>query len=246
MTSFEKFRGNKLSRIWLKTMKPRKFLPLKYVECQLEQPVASGWVVMKVHEVLEYDTATYMKNYVEGNQQVRQKCTNTVLSDLFKYANNSCFGGITLRYDNRLQHIPIYDQVEVADSFARDCRAENRFNPYRDDTYERIKELTEHYEETVAEVKNNRNLDDECLEAVEEEFRDNLAELEAGRPKRNKKSHDKQSHNLHPQTAAEQLADHLTDVRTRSCINIETVSNGAITHIVTKRKKKQVRLNQFV
>ena len=59
--------------------------------------------------------------------------------------------------------LQIYDQVEVADSFARDCRAENRFNPYRDDTDERIKELTEHYEETVAEVKNNRNLDDECL-----------------------------------------------------------------------------------
>ena len=29
MTSFEKFRGNKLSRIWLKTAKPRKFLPAK-------------------------------------------------------------------------------------------------------------------------------------------------------------------------------------------------------------------------
>ena len=29
MTSFEKFRGNKLSRIWLKTAKARKFLPAK-------------------------------------------------------------------------------------------------------------------------------------------------------------------------------------------------------------------------
>ena len=29
MTSFEQFRGNKLSRIWLKTAKPRKFLPAK-------------------------------------------------------------------------------------------------------------------------------------------------------------------------------------------------------------------------
>ena len=29
MTSFEKFRWNKLSRIWLKTAKPRKFLPAK-------------------------------------------------------------------------------------------------------------------------------------------------------------------------------------------------------------------------
>ena len=29
MASYEKFRGNKLSRIWLKTAKPRKFLPAK-------------------------------------------------------------------------------------------------------------------------------------------------------------------------------------------------------------------------
>ena len=51
MTSFEKFRWNKLSRIWLKTAKPRKFLPAKVssfkvsstTKCKMKDILLNGW-----------------------------------------------------------------------------------------------------------------------------------------------------------------------------------------------------------
>ena len=216
-----------------------------YVECQLKHHVASGWIVTKVHTVLEYETARYIKDYVEGNQKDRQQyADNKVLSDLFKYANNACFGGVTLRYDNRLDHIPIYDQVQVAESYAKDCHEANLCNPYRDDTDALIEKLTKKYEKKVRQIKlrmemsspEEVDLAKEVLAQKLDAHQDALQQIEEKRPKQLR---GKYSHKTSPKTVGEQLAGYLTDVRTQSCINIETVANGSISHIVSKRKKKQ-------
>ena len=221
------------------------FRPKKHiweVECLLSQHVKNGWIVTKVYSVLEYDTETFMKDYVEGNQKARQMCTSTVLSDLYKYANNACFGGVTLRYDNRLEYTAIYDQIAVAQAYADDCRKENRHNPYRDDTDEKIKKICKQFARNVTTAKEQYADDPSAIEALTEsmndKFQDKYMKLEKNRPAI-PKSHSKNSQNTSPQTVATQLYHHLSDVRTQTCTNVETTANGAMTHIVSKKKKKQ-------
>ena len=73
MTSFEKFCGNKLSRIWLKTAKPRKFLPLKYTTKLLQicktwgGPCTAcdelGTVLKSKHDIAEKIVKTELSYY---------------------------------------------------------------------------------------------------------------------------------------------------------------------------------------
>ena len=51
----------------------------------LKAQVEAGWMVTKVHRVLEYRQTRVLKNYVEDNQRMRQKATNSVDSSILSF-----------------------------------------------------------------------------------------------------------------------------------------------------------------
>ena len=58
----------------------------------LDQALAHGLVLEKVHRVIEFDQSAWMKPYIDFNTQLRTKATNDFEKDFFKLMNNEVFG----------------------------------------------------------------------------------------------------------------------------------------------------------
>ena len=102
--------------------------------------------------------------------------------------------------------------------------------------------MCKRFAHNVTKAKEKYSNDPDAIEALTEsmndKFQDKYLQLERNRPTI-PKSHSKNSQNTSPQTVATQLYHHLSDVRTQTYTNVETTANGSMTHIVTKKKKKQ-------
>ena len=58
----------------------------------LQYYVKKGWVVDKVHRVLEFDQKAWLAEYIDLNTQMRTMAKNDFESDFYKLMNNSVFG----------------------------------------------------------------------------------------------------------------------------------------------------------
>ena len=67
MKSFEKFRGNKLSRIWLKTAKPRKFLPAKVSSFKVSSRVFTYLPILDAIHIVHKNELCTVDNFYARN-----------------------------------------------------------------------------------------------------------------------------------------------------------------------------------
>ena len=58
----------------------------------LDQALAHGLVLDRVHQAIEFDQSTWMKPHIDFNTQLRTKATNDFEKDFFKLMNNAVFG----------------------------------------------------------------------------------------------------------------------------------------------------------
>ena len=57
----------------------------------LDQALAHGLILERIHQVIEFDQSAWMKPYIDFNAQLRTKATNHFKKDFFKLMNNSVF-----------------------------------------------------------------------------------------------------------------------------------------------------------
>ena len=58
----------------------------------LDQALAHGLVLERVHRAIEFSQSAWMKPYIDFNTQLRTKATNDFEKDFFKFMNNVVFG----------------------------------------------------------------------------------------------------------------------------------------------------------
>ena len=58
----------------------------------LKQALDHGLKLIKVHQVIEFDQDTWLKEYINFNTELRKKATNDFEKDFFKLINNAVFG----------------------------------------------------------------------------------------------------------------------------------------------------------
>ncbi|KAF4531833.1 hypothetical protein B566_EDAN000859 [Ephemera danica] len=81
--------GGKHSKL-LTTLDKKQHYVIHYLA--LQQAIDHGLQVTKVHSVLEFDQATFLKPYIELNTEMRKKATNNFEKDFFKLMNNAVYG----------------------------------------------------------------------------------------------------------------------------------------------------------
>ena len=58
----------------------------------LDQALAHGLILDRIHQAIEFDQSAWMKTYIDFNTQLRTGATNDFEKDFFKLMNNSVFG----------------------------------------------------------------------------------------------------------------------------------------------------------
>ena len=58
----------------------------------LKYYLSKGWVLKKVHKILEFKQSAWMKPYIEFNTERRKEATNEADKNLFKLLNNAIYG----------------------------------------------------------------------------------------------------------------------------------------------------------
>ena len=58
----------------------------------LKYYLSKGWILTKVHKILEFKQSAWMKPYIDFNTQKRKEATNEADKNLFKLLNNAVYG----------------------------------------------------------------------------------------------------------------------------------------------------------
>ena len=58
----------------------------------LDQALAHGLILERIHQAIEFDQSTWMKPYIDFNTQLRTQAKNDFEKDFFKLMNNAVFG----------------------------------------------------------------------------------------------------------------------------------------------------------
>ena len=58
----------------------------------LQYYINNGWVVSKIHRVMEFEQKAWQAKYIDLNTQLRTKAKNDFEKDFYKLMNNSVFG----------------------------------------------------------------------------------------------------------------------------------------------------------
>ena len=65
--------------------------------------MSKGWILMKVHEILEFEQSPWMKPYIDFNTERRKEATNKADKDLFKLFNNTVYDKTMENMRNRIK-----------------------------------------------------------------------------------------------------------------------------------------------
>ncbi|KAL4092502.1 hypothetical protein QTP88_027003 [Uroleucon formosanum] len=82
-------RGTKVRKL-MATFEDKKNYIVHYQS--LQQAIANGLIVEKVHRVLEFSQSPWLAQYINLNTEMRQKAKNDFEKDFFKLMNNAVFG----------------------------------------------------------------------------------------------------------------------------------------------------------
>ena len=108
--SLSEFQLNLLQTMGIKKVKTPKLVQtlnnknnytIHYLNLKLY--VELGMVVRKVHRILQFTQALWLKPYIEKNTTKRQQATNKFEESFFKLMNNSCYGKTLESKRNRVQ-----------------------------------------------------------------------------------------------------------------------------------------------
>ena len=58
----------------------------------LKYYLSKGWILTKVHKILQFKQSDWMKSYIDCNTQRRKEATNEADKTLFKLLNNAVYG----------------------------------------------------------------------------------------------------------------------------------------------------------
>ena len=58
----------------------------------LEYYLSKGWILTKVHKILEFKQCAWMKPYIDFNTERKKEATNETYKNLFKSFNNAVYG----------------------------------------------------------------------------------------------------------------------------------------------------------
>ena len=58
----------------------------------LKQALNHGFILKKVHRVIQFNQETWVKPYIDINTELRKKAKNGIEKDFFKLMNNAVFG----------------------------------------------------------------------------------------------------------------------------------------------------------
>ena len=209
----------------------------------LKQQVAVGWVVTKVHLVLEYRQTRFLKGYVERNQKLRQLTKNPVDSNLCKFMNNTLFGKLCSKVKGRKEHSVIFDEQLASELYDVDCEREGNVNKWKDTPEYRELQAFKTYQDDMKKMcaveVTDDNLSDIMIakERCRERLDEKCHEVELLKNKR-KEWHGKYTNQVNPRTSLQQLAQAMRDPRTSQCVKLNEDHNAAIEYIVTRTQKK--------
>ena len=202
-----------------------------------------GWVVTKVHYVLEYRQTRFLKSYVERNQKLRQKAMNPVDSNLSKFMNNTLFGKLCSKVSGRKEHTIIFDEQRACETYDIQCDKEGRANKWKDTPEYREIQAFEQFQKETAQINKVEVIGDNAdnliiaREACQERLDEKLYEADCAKKKR-VKWHGRYKNQVSPRTALEQLVDAMRDPHTSQCTKLNTENNAAIEYIVTRNQRK--------
>ncbi|KAF4529585.1 hypothetical protein B566_EDAN016542 [Ephemera danica] len=81
--------GGKHSKL-VTTLETKEHYVIHYLA--LQQAIANGFKLTKVHGVLHFDQSPFLKPYIELNTDMRKKASNNFDKDFFKLMNNAVYG----------------------------------------------------------------------------------------------------------------------------------------------------------
>ena len=80
---------------------PKKNYVLHYRN--LKYYLSKGWILIKVHEILEFKQSPWMKPYIDFNTERRKEATNKADKDLFKLFTNTVYDKTMENMRNRIK-----------------------------------------------------------------------------------------------------------------------------------------------